>query len=73
MRRNPDTLVARSPGRREMFRPSLKYDTRLDGYVTGVAEKQLRGAPKYGNDIDWNWGDIARTHALDDYYGVPIP
>jgi hypothetical protein len=56
-----------------MFRPSLKYDTRLDGYVTGVAEKQLRGAPKYGNDIDWNWGDIARTHALDDYYGVPIP
>ena len=51
---------------------SLKYDTRLGGYVTGVTEKQLRGAPKYGTDTDWNWSDIARTRALDDYYGVPI-
>lgn len=26
---------------------SLKYDTRLGGYVTAVTEDQLRGAPKY--------------------------
>jgi hypothetical protein len=52
---------------------SLKYDTGLGGYVTGVTEKQLRGAPRYDNDTDWNWGDIARTRALNDYYGVPIP
>ncbi|SDS21346.1 PRC-barrel domain-containing protein [Bradyrhizobium canariense] len=51
---------------------SLKYDTRLGGYVTGVTEKQLRAAPKYGNDADWNWGDVTRNRALDDYYGVPI-
>jgi hypothetical protein len=51
---------------------SLKYDTRLGGYVTGVTETQLRGAPKYGRDTDWNWGDVTRTRALDDYYGVPI-
>ena len=52
---------------------SLKYDTRLGGYVTGVTENQLRGAPKYGNHSDWNWGDTTRTRALDDYYGVAIP
>lgn len=33
---------------------SLKYDTSLGGYRTNVTEQQLRGAPKYGNDNDWN-------------------
>ena len=51
---------------------SLKYDTRLGGYVTGVTAKLLKGAPKYREDADWNWGDATRTRALDDYYGVPI-
>jgi PRC-barrel domain len=51
---------------------SLKYDTRLGGYVTGVTEQQLRGAPKYGNDNEWNWGDLTRTRAVNDYYGVPM-
>jgi hypothetical protein len=51
---------------------SLKYDTRLGGYVTGITENQLRDAPRYSNDNDWNWGDIARTRAVNDYYGVPI-
>jgi PRC-barrel domain len=51
---------------------SLKYDTRLGGYVTGVTAKQLEGAPKYRENDDWNWGDATRTRALDDYYGVSI-
>jgi sporulation protein YlmC with PRC-barrel domain len=51
---------------------SLKYDTRLGGYVTGVTETQLRGAPKYGNDRDWNWGDVTGNRAVNDYYGVPL-
>src|SRR6201998_956986 len=51
---------------------SLKYDTRLGGYRTGVTEHQLRGAPKYGNDRDWNWSDIATARTVDDYYGVPM-
>jgi len=52
--------------------PSLKYDTRLGGYVTGITEQQLRGAPKYGNDNEWNWGDLTRTRAVNDYYGVQM-
>ncbi|HTO67629.1 MAG TPA: PRC-barrel domain-containing protein [Bradyrhizobium sp.] len=51
---------------------SLKYDTGLGGYRTGVTENQLRGAPKYHDDNDWNWSDTARNRALDDYYGVPV-
>jgi len=52
--------------------PALKYDNRLGGYVTGVTEDQLRRAPKYGNDRDWNWSDIATARTVDDYYGVPM-
>jgi hypothetical protein len=51
---------------------SLKYDTRLGGYVTGVTEEQLRGAPKFSDERDWDWADAARNHAVDSYYGVPV-
>src|SRR4029077_4405895 len=49
---------------------SLKYDTRLGGYRTGVTEDQLRGAPRYSNDNDWNWADSAQARAVNAYYGV---
>ena len=49
---------------------SLKYDTGLCGYRTGITEKQLQGAPKYSSDNDWSWDDRTRTRGLDDYYGV---
>jgi hypothetical protein len=52
---------------------SLKYDTNLGGYRTGITESQLKGAPKYSNDNAWNWNDPARTRAVNDYYGVAIP
>jgi hypothetical protein len=51
---------------------SLKYDTNLGGYRTGVTEDQLKGAPKYAFDHDWNWGDANRTRSINDYYGTPI-
>jgi sporulation protein YlmC with PRC-barrel domain len=51
---------------------SLKYDTSLGGYVTGVTEEQLKNAPKYGNDNTWNWSDQARTRAVNDYYGIGV-
>jgi hypothetical protein len=52
---------------------SLKYDTSLGGYITGVTERQLQGAPKYTNDNNWNWSDPARARAVNDYYGIAIP
>ena len=51
---------------------SLKYDTNLGGYRTGITENQLKGAPKYGNDNAWNWSDPARTRAVNDYYGIAM-
>src|SRR3982074_3678998 len=51
---------------------SLKYDTDLGGYRTGVTEDQLRRAPKYRDANDWNWSDAARNRAVNDYYGVPM-
>lgn len=51
---------------------SLKYDTGLGGYVTGVTEDRLRGAPKYSTGSDWNWSDDSRTRGINDYYGVPV-
>jgi hypothetical protein len=51
---------------------SLKYDTKLGGYRTGLTETQLKGAPKYSNDNAWNWSDPARTRSVNDYYGVAI-
>ena len=49
---------------------SLKYDTNLGGYRTGITEKQLQCAPKYSSDNDWSWEDRTRTRGVDDYYGV---
>ena len=40
---------------------SLKYDTNLGGYRTGITEQQLQGAPKYGNDNEWSWEDQTRA------------
>src|ERR1700759_2557079 len=51
---------------------SLKYDTNLGGYRTGITQRQLEGAPKYGNDNSWNWADTSRTRSINDYYGVPF-
>ena len=51
---------------------SLKYDTGLGGYRTGITESQLKGAPKYGNDNSWNWADPTRARAVNEYYGIAI-
>jgi hypothetical protein len=48
---------------------SLKYDTNLEGYVTGITEAQLKGAPKYAKD-EWNWSDTAKARAVDQYYAA---
>ena len=51
---------------------SLKYDTALGGYVTGITAKELRDAPHYGEAAEWNWSDDAKVRALNAYYGVPV-
>jgi hypothetical protein len=51
---------------------SLKYDTGLGGYRTGITESQLKGAPKYNDNNAWNWGDPNSVRSVNDYYKVPL-
>ncbi len=50
---------------------SLKYDTGLGGYISGITLKQLEGAPRYRNDNTWNWSDASKARSVSDYYGAP--
>ena len=49
---------------------SLKYNTELGGYQTHITEQQLKGAPKYANDDEWDWADPTRGRKVSDYYGA---
>jgi len=51
---------------------SLKYDTNLGGYRTGITERQLEGAPKYADGSSWNWNDPNSVKAVNTYYDVPL-
>lgn len=36
---------------------NLKYDTNLGGYRVAVTEDQLKGAPKFNRNTDWDWSN----------------
>jgi PRC-barrel domain len=48
----------------------LTYDISLAGYRTDITEQQLRGAPAFSRDRDFDWNDRAREKELHDYYGA---
>ena len=48
----------------------LNYDTSLGGYRTDITEDQLRGAPTFYRDRDYDWTDRDRERELHDYYGA---
>jgi hypothetical protein len=46
----------------------LVYDTSLGGYRTDITEQQLRGAPSYARDRNYDWSDRNRERELHDYW-----
>ena len=40
---------------------SFKYDTDLEGYRVNMTEDQLKGAPRFNRNTDWDWSDRSRT------------
>jgi hypothetical protein len=52
--------------------PNLKYDMRLNGYRVGVTESQLKGAPKFNRNTDWDWSDRMRDQEIGAYWGAPL-
>jgi PRC-barrel domain len=49
----------------------LTYDTNLGGYRTDITEQQLRGAPAFARDRNFDWTDRKREKELHDYYRSP--
>jgi hypothetical protein len=41
---------------------ALKYDTKLDGYITGISEQQIKDAPAFSDDAWSNRICEAETH-----------
>jgi hypothetical protein len=47
----------------------LTYNPDLGGYEVNITEEQLKGAPKYEEDLDWS--DREANRRIYDYYGAP--
>ena len=50
---------------------ALKYDTGLEGYRVNMTADQLKGAPRFNRNTDWDWSDRSRDRTINDYYGMP--
>jgi hypothetical protein len=48
----------------------LTYNERLGGYEVNISDEQLKGAPKFRRDEDWDWSDRERSRQIYDYYGA---
>jgi PRC-barrel domain len=48
----------------------LTYDPSLEGFRTDVTAEQVRGAPAFYRDRDYDWTDRARERELHDYWGA---
>jgi hypothetical protein len=40
----------------------------LGGYRTDITESQLRGAPAFSRDRNWDWSDRSQEQELHDYF-----
>ena len=50
----------------------LTYDTSLGGGIGPTLLKdQVRGAPAFSRDRNWDWSDRTREQQLHDYYRAP--
>jgi PRC-barrel domain len=47
----------------------LTYDTSLGGYRTDITEEQLRGAPAFSRDRNYDWSNREKERELHDYWG----
>jgi sporulation protein YlmC with PRC-barrel domain len=48
----------------------LSYNEDLGGYEVNVSDDQLKNAPKYTNESDWDWDDAQTGRDVYDYYGI---
>ena len=51
---------------------TLKYDTSFDGYRVNITEDQLKKAPSYKRQDEWNWSDRSADQRVYGYYNTPL-
>ena len=49
----------------------LTYNTRIEAYQLDIDDDELRCAPSFRVDKDFDWGDRSREVELHQYYGIP--
>jgi hypothetical protein len=46
----------------------LDYDPAMSAYVLEIPDEELKKAPSYAADKEFDWGDRSQENALHDYY-----
>jgi hypothetical protein len=49
----------------------LCYSTKSEAYELDIGDEELKRAPSFGADKDFDWGDRAQEAELHRYYGMP--
>ena len=65
----PSWNTPSDPALEERFR---RVKAKLEGYVTGITEQQLKGAPKYSKAQNWDWNNPANDQKVHSYYNTPL-
>jgi hypothetical protein len=50
---------------------SLSYNTRFEAYQLDIEDDELRRAPSFRHDQDFDWGDRSQEAELHRHYGIP--
>jgi hypothetical protein len=48
----------------------LRYNTRFEAYELDIDDDELKQAPSFRVDKDFDWGDRSQEAALHRYYGI---
>jgi hypothetical protein len=49
----------------------LRYNTHFEAYEIDISDEELKRAPSFRADKDFDWGDRSQEEALRRYYGRP--
>jgi hypothetical protein len=49
----------------------LSYSTKFEAYELDIDDEELKRAPSFRADKDFDWGDRAQEAELHRYYGMP--
>lgn len=49
----------------------LKYNRKLEAYELDLTEDELKHAPSFRADKDFDWGDRSQEEELHRFYGIP--